>query len=287
MFSLASCTVLALAITSSSAHSMSQFRRHLHVARASAPAGWDTGYLEDYYGYHSRYMAIGCENHHNTSFFDTCCHPLLSTETLQDNRPACCVPGKTALCLSTSTSSSAAAPASTGADDCEDEENDSGSNENDDDDDGEEDCEDEQDDDDSGPSTHHAPRTPESIAPEDTIPQAIGTSTKASSSSSNEFVVGGHSTWFTQNRVAGNCGTVHKDTDFIVALPTKAYENGAHCGRNVLIYDTSTGKSAEALVADSCPTCDNNECLDMSVALFEKFASLSVGEFPIKYQFLN
>lgn len=51
-------------------------RRHLIVPRAQ-PQGWATGYLEGYDQYHTRYMALGCEGKHNTTFFNDCCHPLL------------------------------------------------------------------------------------------------------------------------------------------------------------------------------------------------------------------
>ena len=33
--------------------------------------------LQNYDAYHGRYMDWGCENQHNTTFFEKCCHPLL------------------------------------------------------------------------------------------------------------------------------------------------------------------------------------------------------------------
>ncbi|KAK4332564.1 expansin family protein [Rhodotorula toruloides] len=83
---------------------------------------------------------------------------------------------------------------------------------------------------------------------------------------------GGIATYFYQNGVAGNCGAVNPDSAMIVALPTATYANGAHCGQTVTITRTDTGESIQAKVADSCPTCNNNACLDLSTA---------VGVFPL------
>ncbi|KAF7363496.1 Barwin-like endoglucanase [Mycena sanguinolenta] len=114
MFSFA---VLALAAASAGAHSISHVRRH-HVPRTQPqqpPAGWATGYLEPYDTYHERYLEIGCENKHNTPFFDSCCHPLLSTETVAKNRPACCAVNATVACpgAAAPAKTSVAAPAKT------------------------------------------------------------------------------------------------------------------------------------------------------------------------------
>ncbi|KAJ7111572.1 RlpA-like double-psi beta-barrel-protein domain-containing protein-containing protein [Mycena crocata] len=338
MFSLASFTVLALAVASVSAHSISHVRRH-RVPRAQPPVGWATSYLEEYDVYHSRYMAIGCENKHNTSFFDFCCHPLLAKETVKDNRPACCAVGATAACPGATASSSAAAPASSAdlsnddsgdeeEEDCDDDDedtsNDNTSNENTNDDD-EEDCEDEEDEPATVSSskvagTPKATTTPKAAtssrvaavtpsttpkttarttaeettsthttAKAETTKKATTTTTASTpdKTPSSSVVKGGFGTWFTQNGVAGACGKVHKDTDFVVALETKTYAKGINCGRKIRITNPSNGKSSDAIVADECPTCDNTESVDMSKKLFESLAALSVGEFPITWQFLD
>lgn len=46
------------------------------VPRATPPTGWWTAGLEDYDTYHTRYLALGCQNEHGQTFFDECCHPL-------------------------------------------------------------------------------------------------------------------------------------------------------------------------------------------------------------------
>lgn len=349
----ASSVVLALAVASVSAHSIHHVRRH-HAPREQPPVGWATGYLESYDAYHTRYLAVGCEDKHNTTFFDLCCHPLLATETLEKNRAPCCAPGSTAQCPSSS--SSAATPASTSTDDdedCDDTEAPSstptagGVGDDDDDcddedggedasstvtsvkgasstpaagvDDGDdEDCEDDDSSAAQGSKTvDHATKAATSthavVAPASThsSPEAAPTAThttpkttttakkasptstadksaKPTSSTSSPLITGGFGTWFTQNGVAGACGTVHKDTDLVVALPTAAYNNGANCGRKIRVFKADDDNTfVDALVADECPTCDNKECVDMSVAAFETLASLSVGEFPIKYEFLD
>ncbi|KAJ7452348.1 RlpA-like double-psi beta-barrel-protein domain-containing protein-containing protein [Mycena galericulata] len=252
------------------------------------------------------WFAIDCEAKHNTTFFGACCHPLLATETLQANRPACCAPGATAVCPGEASSavSSAAAPAETST---EEEECDDGGDDEDDGDD--EDCEDE------GESSSAvatstpveaaapAPTTTSKAAPKVTSTEAapkVTSTTQAAppktphrrppppaSSDSGEFTTGGVGTWFTQNGVAGACGTVHSDTALIVALQTKTYDNGANCGRTIEIVDVATGKSQTATVADECPTCNNAESVDMSEGLFQGFATLSVGEFNIKWRFTS
>jgi len=113
------------------------------VPRKNPPAGWATSYLEDYHVYHARYLALDCQNKHNTDFFAQCCHPLLANESLA-SRPAQCTPSASA-----SASGSAAEPTSTVTtpgdgddDDCDDDNDDSSSNDNVDDDD----CDDDGDD---------------------------------------------------------------------------------------------------------------------------------------------
>jgi hypothetical protein len=330
MFSFASSTVLALALASASAHSISHVRRH-HVPRATPPEGWATGYLEVYDVYHARYIAIGCENKHNTSFFNFCCHPLLATETVEANRPACCAVGATAACPGASSSAVAVpkttaappAPATTAPaddndddDDCDDDED--GDDEDNGDDGDEEECDgDDGDESSTVESTHAAvttstpkvtlaaPKmttsakpapapttstTPKPAPTTSTTAKATPTTTAATStktSSASSFILGGFGTWFTQNGVAGACGTVHKDTDFVVALQTAKYANGANCGRKIQIINLANGKSATAVVADECPTCTNQECVDMSVSLFESLSTLSTGEIDIKWQYLD
>ncbi|GAA6031298.1 hypothetical protein NBRC10512_003304 [Rhodotorula toruloides] len=97
---------------------------------------------------------------------------------------------------------------------------------------------------------------------------------------------GGIATFFYQNGVAGNCGAVNPDSALIVALPTATYANGAHCGQTVTITRVDTGNSIQAKVADSCPTCDNSSCLDLSTAAFKALGGTdAMGVFDITWHF--
>lgn len=73
----------------------------------------------------------------------------------------------------------------------------------------------------------------------------------------------------------------------IVALDSAIYDNGKYCGQSLTITNTATGATAQAVVADECPTCDSSHSLDMSQALFEALdGSLANGEFDSEYSVL-
>lgn len=64
------------------------------------------------------------------------------------------------------------------------------------------------------------------------------------------------------------------------------YAGGSHCGQQVQITNTQTGKSVVVTVADECPTCDNADSIDLSVAAFQQLASLDQGTFPSTFPLL-
>lgn len=128
--SLATFALVAIAAVQASPHFPRRGLHGFHHVARSKPADYAEGYLEAYDVYHARYLAIGCQNQHNTQFFDDCCHPLLATETVAANRPAYCAANATASAsVSASASSSASAVVATptdtsddsGDDDCDDE----------------------------------------------------------------------------------------------------------------------------------------------------------------------
>lgn len=265
------------------------------LPRQTPPAGWNSDVLESYEVYHARYLAIGCQNKHDTQFFDDCCHPLKQGETLENNRPSYCSPGANpSSSLSDIPSntllaepSSSPAPGS-GDDDCE-EDDDSY-------DDGDDDCEDEP----SSSPAYGPSSTPSTPAPSEN-PQPTPTPTPTptpepspSSSTDNaspspspaqdntsgsETHTGGDLTWFTQNGVAGACGTVHSDSDFIAALDSATYgdtgSQSSYCGKTIRI--TWQDKSVDVVVADACPTCSGPSSVDLSEAAFQALAPLSTG----------
>jgi rare lipoprotein A (peptidoglycan hydrolase) len=59
------------------------------------------------------------------------------------------------------------------------------------------------------------------------------------------------------------------------------------CGQQVKITNNNNGNTVTVTVADDCPTCENSNSIDLSVAAFEALDALSVGEVPITWEFLN
>ncbi|KAB5596523.1 hypothetical protein CTheo_160 [Ceratobasidium theobromae] len=271
-----------------------------HVARGYAQ---DADILEDYTPYHIRYLALNCHKQHDSQFFEGCCHPLLRWQKLSD-RPSQCTP-------SASASASAAQAEPTAApvdedpipdydDDCEDDETTS-----------------------AAPSATKA-KAPATYAPETTsaaptkaaepettpAPESspapettpAPTSTKAPHSSAaptssaaeggnggGETFSGGFATWFTQNGNAGACGDKHPDSDFIVAADYRRYgalnEKSSLCGKKVHITNNNNGKTVVATVADACPTCTNENSLDLSTGAFNQIAEPAEGMVPITWYF--
>ncbi|KAF8892538.1 RlpA-like double-psi beta-barrel-protein domain-containing protein-containing protein [Infundibulicybe gibba] len=285
MFNLASYAALALSTISA----VSGFV----VPRSDPPAGWATDYLESYSIYHTRYLALGCNNQHGKPFFDECCHPLLATESLETARPAQCIPSASA-----SSSAARAEPTSTinppvdGGDDDDDE-----------------DCEDDDEGDDSltssfsqapapqpttsqapapqptttqvpkptsetpapKPTTTQAPQpTSEAPAPKPTTSQAAPPPDNKSPPPSGDLVTGGIATFFDQNGNAGACGAdSRRYGDTGVKSPL--------CGKQVRITNTQNNKSVTVTIADACPTCENENSIDLSRGAFQQIATFDQG----------
>jgi expansin (peptidoglycan-binding protein) len=101
----------------------------------------------------------------------------------------------------------------------------------------------------------------------------------------------GSGTFFYQNGVAGACGSVHKDSDAVVALDTRLYGDtgvaSPFCGKQVKITNVKNQKSVFATVADACPTCNSRESVDMSVGAFTQIADEATGEVTINWNFVS
>lgn len=275
MFKFIALAALSLAASSVSA---------LVVPRSTPPAGWATDLLEPYDTYHARYMALQCNVKHNTAFFDSCCHPLLATESLATARPAQCNPSVTP------STSAAASTASLAADPNND--------------DSDEYCDDG---DDEPPSSSSAPLAPAVVTPAVTTPAVstppVPTTTPdkaaeaktttpaaaATQAPASNVNTGGFATFFYQNGVAGACGTVHSDNDMIAAIDGDRYGNlsvqSGLCGKRVTLTNTNNGKSVTVTIADACPTCDNSNSIDLSVGAFKQIATLDEGIVPISWSF--
>ncbi|TDL14867.1 hypothetical protein BD410DRAFT_832919 [Rickenella mellea] len=77
---------------------------------------------------------------------------------------------------------------------------------------------------------------------------------------SGEIITGGHGTYYLQN--GGTDGT------------------SVLCGRQVVITNTNNNKKVTVTIQDECPTCDNENSIDLSQGAFEMIANLSEGEVP-------
>ncbi|KAI0826770.1 riboflavin aldehyde-forming enzyme [Trametes gibbosa] len=94
----------------------------------------------------------------------------------------------------------------------------------------------------------------------------------------------GRGTWF--NVGLGACGKTNKDSDKIIAISSKIYNNGAHCDQKVKIKNTANGKTATAIVRDECPGCGSND-IDMSPSLFKKLGNLDTGVLTVSWSFTS
>ncbi|KIJ16932.1 hypothetical protein PAXINDRAFT_168369 [Paxillus involutus ATCC 200175] len=250
------------------------------VPRATPPTGWDTAALEPYNNYHCRYLALQCEYQHNTDFFTSCCHPLLVNESISSRPADCQLPSNTtcnngepvpvpstAPAPSVAPTPSAAptpsvAPAPSAA---------------------------------PTPSAANTTPAPANVAPTPATTTSsseppAATTPSSGSNGSSAANTGGVATYFYQNGVAGACGTIHQDTDYICAIDQIRYGTSGNasplCGDQVLITNLDNGKTVTVTVADDCPTCDNSNSIDLSVSAFEAIADLSTGEVPISWIFL-
>ncbi|TNY20532.1 RlpA-like double-psi beta-barrel-protein domain-containing protein-containing protein [Rhodotorula diobovata] len=112
------------------------------------------------------------------------------------------------------------------------------------------------------------------------------TTTTSAAKPTSTVYKGGWATFYYQGGNPGHCGWWKQDTDYIVALPTKTYANGAHCGKYVRVTRVSSGESVVAMVADSCPSCVNNESIDMSYVAFTSIATEEEGMVSVTWEFI-
>ncbi|KAK4703415.1 hypothetical protein P7C70_g2803, partial [Phenoliferia sp. Uapishka_3] len=94
--------------------------------------------------------------------------------------------------------------------------------------------------------------TPAYVAPTTTSSSETSTSSASASatSSASGSVHTGTASYFYQEGGTGACGSVHADSDKIVALASDMYDVDNHCGDSLTITNTANGKSVTAIVAD-------------------------------------
>ncbi|KAJ3806032.1 RlpA-like double-psi beta-barrel-protein domain-containing protein-containing protein [Lentinula lateritia] len=136
--------------------------------------------------------------------------------------------------------------------------------------------------DDTSATVDPATATTTEVAATSTDIAAAATTTTSTTSSSGTTYTGGYATYFYQEGVAGACGTVHSDSDLIVAVDEDMYSSDL-CGKTVVITNVASGATVTATVADECPGCATSTSLDLSVAAFEALSDLSVGTFAITW----
>jgi len=261
----------------------------LVIPRDGKPASYGS-HLENYDTYHTRYLAIGCKGKQGTQFFELCCHPMLAGEVLQNARPAQCIPGAASSSANPSKTASAT-PSPSATEDPEEGwcyEGDEGC-----------DCEDEPESSSAtAPTSTSAPVETPSPRPDITVKSTSAkststpkpTSSPAPASGNGQVVSGGSATYFFQNGVAGACGIVHKDSDFIAALPGAMYgdysSQSSKCGKKVRVTRKSNGKTVDVIIADACPSCGNPGDIDLSHGAFLQLGTEEEGMFPVSYQFI-
>jgi len=124
---------------------------------------------------------------------------------------------------------------------------------------------------------------PVSVGTSSSIDIGSSSSTSSASSSSSE-TYDGKATFFTQGGVAGSCGTVHSDSDYIVAIDSSMYNSGEFCGKSITVTRVSTGKSINCVGADECPGCPSSGSLDLSVGAFNALGTPDEGVFDITWK---
>ncbi|KAG1753422.1 plant expansin [Suillus lakei] len=248
----------------------------LVVPRATAPKGWATTALESYDTYHCRYLALQCQNQHNTQFFSDCCHPLAANQSVSSLPTECqmpsgvtCSSGQPVLVVSTSGSDDGCdEPSSTPTASTPTSSTSSTTVK-------------------ATPAPTTSSSAPVNVAPAPTTThtsthtssasKVASTTTPSSGSSDSSLNYGG------LTATQGACGTVHSDSDFICAMDQTRYGELWQC---VQITNLNNGKTVVVTIADDCPTCANENSIDLSVSAFEALSDLSVGDLPIAWKFI-
>lgn len=138
-------------------------------------------------------------------------------------------------------------------------------------------------------TTSSAPKTTETPTSTVKSTTAAGTVTAALTKQTTGKLTGGVATFFYQGGVAGACGKVHPDSAPIAAIDSKRYGfDGAKsllCGMQVKVTNEKNGKSVLVTIADDCPTCTNENSIDLSHGAFTAIATEEEGEVPVTIEF--
>lgn len=80
----------------------------------------------------------------------------------------------------------------------------------------------------------------------------------------------------------GACGGFNVASDFVAALNTEQWDNGAHCFAAITI--TINGKSVQAQIVDECMACGYNN-LDLTDGLFSVWADIEQGALQGEWEY--
>ncbi|PFH54304.1 hypothetical protein AMATHDRAFT_72811 [Amanita thiersii Skay4041] len=218
----------------------------LVVPRSTAPAGWDDS-LEPYDTYHTRYLALDCQQKHGTPFFDECCHPLSATQSLE-TLPSQCTPP-------TATTIANIPTASPNEDDLECDEDDDGTT--------------------TIPSSAPVSEPSETSSPKKNTAQ-LNTGGFATFFYQNGNAGACGTVHGESDLIAAmdyrRYGNLNVKSDL--------------CGRKIKITNPSNHKSVVVTVADACPTCRNANSIDLSVGAFKRIANLDQGIVGINWSYV-
>jgi rare lipoprotein A (peptidoglycan hydrolase) len=101
----------------------------------------------------------------------------------------------------------------------------------------------------------------------------------------------GDATFYYQGGAAGACGNYRKDSDFIAAIDYRRYgaldKKSLLCGLQAKVTNHKNGKSVTVTIEDACPTCKNQDSIDLSKAAFLQIATEAEGEVPVTVEFVG
>ncbi|KAJ6474255.1 RlpA-like double-psi beta-barrel-protein domain-containing protein-containing protein [Mycena sanguinolenta] len=89
-------------------------------------------------------------------------------------------------------------------------------------------------------------------------------------------------TFFDPDVNVGACGVPFQNSDFVVALSSAHYDDGAHCGQHINVEYND--KNINVTVGDLCPGCGTDN-IDLSEGAFVALADLTVGVIPVQWNF--
>lgn len=217
--------------------------RTLPIAKRDSNSHWWSG-LEPYSTYHARYLELDCENKHNTSFFNLCCHPR-SKDADISKIPEECLAGDD-VCDDNDdndndgNSTTSVVPVNVGPDPTV-----------------------------SASSPVSTP-SPTSSPSDGNVIKGTGHGTfyyqNGNAGACDQYHSDSDKIVALDSQLYGNTG-----------------EKSQYCGKSIQITNKANGKSVHAVVADACPTCDSKYSVDMSVGAFTEIADEATGEIDISW----